>query len=82
MPTLETFKKSGQSSPLNFWEKEQAISIALKQLGNSKPSKVTAQLVFPPEEEIYNRYFPIWKITADERTIGMLNDGRIRLNIS
>jgi hypothetical protein len=63
------FQEIGILKPTKYLEKEKAVQTALERLGKKKATAVTAELVFPADEPSYTRYFPIWKVTADESKI-------------
>jgi len=75
------FQEIGIVKPTEYVAEEEAIRIGLQQLGKARPRSVTAELVFPPDEATYARYFPIWKVVADKETIGIEQKKTVRINM-
>lgn len=75
------FEEVGTFKPIQYLEKEQAIEIAMKALNTSsgrksnsagpQPDPPTAELVFPQGERVVSRYFPIWQVRVNRKTIGV-----------
>ncbi|MBI5042525.1 MAG: hypothetical protein HZC10_01545 [Nitrospirae bacterium] len=75
------FQEVGAFKPAAYMPKEEAINIALKHLGVEKPKKADAELIFPIGEQTVSRYFPIWKVTADRKVLGVDHQGKIYTKI-
>ncbi len=84
------FQEVGAFKPVRYVPKQEAIDIALKYLNLQKPSEaqginpqpepprtVNAELVYPVGEPTVSRYFPIWKVTADRKVVGVSRQGKI-----
>jgi DNA-binding beta-propeller fold protein YncE len=68
------FEEVGSFAPISYLSKQQATSVAITQLG--KNAKITkAELIYPLGERIVSRYFPIWKVTSNNRSYGITRQG-------
>lgn len=75
------FQEVGVFKPVAYLAKEEAINISIKHLNVEKPQKVDAELIFPLGEQAVSRYFPIWKVTADTKVLGVGREGNIYTKI-
>ena len=69
------FQEVGSFAPVAYLPKGRAIELAAKQIGK-KTDKISAELVYPQGERVVSRYFPIWKVTADNRSYGVTRQGK------
>ena len=75
------FQEVGAFKPVAYMQKENAVNIALKYLNIAKPKKISAELIFPVGEQTVSRYFPIWKVSVDNKIIGVKRLGTIYTRI-
>lgn len=75
------FQEVGAFKPVSYMQKEDAVNTAFKYLNVAKPKKVDAELIFPAGEQTVSRYFPIWKVTVDNKVIGVKRQGKIYTKI-
>jgi hypothetical protein len=75
------FQEVGAFKPVIYIQKDNAVNTALKYLNVTKPKKVDAELIFPAGEQTVSRYFPIWKVTVDNKIIGVKRQGTIYTKI-
>lgn len=85
------FEEVGAFKPLRYLDENQAANIALQTLKISPPSGpgginpqpeppkelYVAELVFPEGQQVVSRYFPIWQITANRKTVGVTQQQEI-----
>ncbi len=83
------FQEVGAFKPVRYIPKQEAIDIALKYLNLQRPGEaqginpqpeppgVSAELVYPIGEPTVSRYFPIWKVTANRKVVGVSRQGKI-----
>jgi len=68
------FQEVGSFAPVSYFSKESAIELTKQQLG-TKTDNISAELIHPQGERVVSRYFPIWKVTADNRSYGVTRQG-------
>lgn len=69
------FQEVGSFAPVPYLSKEAAIELTQQQLG-SKTDNISAELIYPQGERVISRYFPIWKVSADNRDYGVTRQGK------
>ena len=66
------FQEVGVFKPVRYLPKEEAIKVALVQIeGSAARLKPKAELVLPRGDVVTSRYFPLWKVTAGGKVIGV-----------
>jgi len=69
------FQEVGSFAPVSYLSKEEAIKLTAQQLGK-KTGNISAELVYPQGERVVSRYFPLWKVTADNHSYGVSRQGK------
>lgn len=71
------FQEVGAFKPTKYMPEEKAVRIALEQLKVKKPKKIEAELIFPTEKRVVNKYFPLWQIKVDKKVLHIDRQERI-----
>jgi hypothetical protein len=85
------FEEVGAFKPMRYLDEKEAANIALQTLKISPPSgpgginpqpeppkqMYAAELVFPEGQQVVSRYFPIWQITANRKTVGVTQQQQV-----
>jgi|GEM_PF-218504 len=72
------FQEAGAfGTPVKYMSKENAVKTAIKYLREGKPEEAKAELIFKRGKQTSNRYFPLWKVTIDDRVLQINQSGKI-----
>jgi hypothetical protein len=74
-------QEAGVFKHVSYMSEKQARTLALRQLKVKKPKEVSAELILPMKERLASRYFPLWKVMVDGRTIGVTQQGQVLTRI-
>ncbi len=83
------FQEVGAFKSVKYMSRQEAVQIATTHLQKREISpqpeslsdKIRTELIYPQGERVVSRYFPIWKVTINNKVIGVGHQGKVYTKI-